>query len=82
MGYFRTYIARTPLRIIMLVVGLFGVAYGTGIVQTLTPWLSEVFFWEQAYIIGQAEFGVWMAFHIGEIALLARIFLLQEKLRA
>jgi hypothetical protein len=81
MGYFRIYIARSSLRILMIVVGLLGVAYGTGIIQTLVPWLSGFYLWEQAYVIGQTEFGVWMAYHIGEIALITRVIMLQEKLR-
>lgn len=82
MGYFRIYIARSRLRTLMIIVGLLGVAYGTGLVQALAPWLGGLYLWEQMTIIGQTEFGVWLAYHLGEIALITRVIMLQEKLRA
>ena len=81
-GYLRMYNAKTPLKTVILITGLFTVGAFTGVWALVAPWLVPVYEWSQIYLIGQVEFMVWMAYYIGMLALMVRIFLFQEKLRA
>jgi hypothetical protein len=82
MGYLRVYVARTTLRMLMLVIAIFCLAATTGVFH-LTGWYpliqSNVLI--QGYCIGQVEYVAWAVYHIGNIALITRVILLQEKLR-
>jgi len=75
------YNAKTPLKAVILVTGLFTVGAFTGVWAVAAPWLQPLYVWSQIYLIGQVEFMVWMAYYIGMLALMVRIFLFQEKLR-
>jgi hypothetical protein len=81
LGYFRTYLARSPLRIAMIIFGLLAVSHGTGVMQFFAPWLVPLYIWEESFIVGQAEFGCWLAYHFGLVALAARVVMGREKLR-
>lgn len=82
MGYLRVYVARTTLRLLMLVVGIFVIAGCTGIFH-LIGWypLIQANVLMQGYLIGQVEYVAWAVYHIGNIALITRVILLQERLR-
>jgi heme exporter protein D len=45
------------------------------------PFLNPVYIFGESYIIGQAEFGVWLAYHMGVVALASRVLMGREKLR-
>jgi hypothetical protein len=82
MGYLRVYVARTTLRMLMLVIAIFCLAGTTGLFH-LTGWwpLIQSNVLIQGYWIGQVEYVAWAVYHIGNIALITRVILLQEKLR-
>jgi hypothetical protein len=80
-GYFRTYIARSVVRVLMIVFGLLAIAHGTGVMGVAFPFLNDLYIWEESYIVGQAEFGVWLAYHMGVVALASRVLMGREKLR-
>jgi hypothetical protein len=80
-GYFRTYIARSVVRILMIFFGLLAIAHGTGVMAVAFPFLNPVYIFGESYIIGQAEFGVWLAYHMGVVALASRVLMGREKLR-
>lgn len=82
MGYLRVYVARTTMRLVMLAIAIFCIAATTGVFH-LTGFYpliqSNVLI--QGYLIGQVEYVAWAVYHIGNIALITRILLLQERLR-
>jgi hypothetical protein len=82
MGYLRVYVARTTLRMLMLVIAIFCLAGTTGVFHLTGFWpLIESNVLIQGYWIGQVEYVAWAVYHIGNIALITRVILLQEKLR-
>jgi hypothetical protein len=80
LGFIRTYSARSPLRVVMMLFSILALAYGAGLLGSV-PFLADLYLWITNYFVGQANFGVWLATHIGTLALLCRIVILKEKLR-
>jgi hypothetical protein len=79
-AFLRTYMARTPLRLAMMVFTIIALAYQVGLLGSI-PVLGDAYVFSLNYFVSQANFTVWLATHIGVLALFTRIGLLKEKLR-
>ncbi|MDQ1280294.1 MAG: hypothetical protein QG670_1557 [Thermoproteota archaeon] len=83
MGYMRVYVARTSLRALMLVIAIYVILGCTGVYNFFgSQLLVNLMDYFQGYWIGIVEYMAWAVYHIGQIALVTRVILLQERLRA
>lgn len=82
MGYLRVYVARTTLRALMLIIAIYVILGCAGIYNFFgSTLLVNMMDWFQGYWIGIVEYMAWAVYHIGQIALVTRVILLQERLR-
>jgi hypothetical protein len=79
-GYMRTYIVRSTQRAWMVLIGVLSLAYAVGLYQMVLPGLTSLIPTLHAQYVGQVEFGLWTAYHLGSISLTARILTLRQKL--
>lgn len=83
MGYLRVYVARTTLRTLMLIIAIYVILGCAGVYNFFgSELLVNMMDWFQGYWIGIVEYMAWAVYHIGQIALVTRVILLQERLRA
>jgi len=82
MGYMRVYVARTTLRALMLIIAIY-VLLGVGGVYNFAgnQFMVNMMDYFQGYWIGIVEYMAWAIYYIGNIALITRVILLQERMR-
>jgi len=82
MGYLRVYVARTTLRTLMLIIAIYVILGCAGVYNFFgNQAIVNAMDWFQGYWIGIVEYMAWAVYHIGQIALVTRVILLQERMR-